>query len=97
MLDLATFNDSDDDNFAIIETNHGEELKTSGWPTDGDFEIVAYRASKKTCEVVSAEDLADDIAMAVQAMRANGMFKEGKPDWCKRLELYADGSTFLRR
>ena len=88
MLDLAISIDTDSTNTTIIETNHGVELKAPDWPQDCDFQLVAFDPLGETCEVVSAECLAEDIGEALEALGSTS-FNGGKPDWYRRLEFYS--------
>ncbi len=89
MLDLAISMDTDSRNTTIIETNHGVELGAPEWPQDCDFQLVAFDASGDSCEVVSAEGLAEDIGKALMALDRAAAFKRRKPDWYRRLGRYA--------
>jgi hypothetical protein len=90
MLDLAISVGTDARNTTIIETNHGAELRAPGWPQDCDFQLVAFTRSGRSCEVVSPEDLTDDIGMALLAIKDAKRFKGRKPDWFRRLERYSE-------
>jgi hypothetical protein len=90
MLDLAISVGADSRNTAIIETNHGAELRAPGWPQDCDFQLVAFSMSGRNCEVVSPEDLAADIGMALLAIKEAKCFKGRKPNWFRRLERYSE-------
>lgn len=90
MLDLAISVGADSRNTAIIETNHGAELRAPGWPQDCDFQLVAFSRSGRNCEVVTPEDLAEDIGRALIAIRRAKCFKGRKPDWFRRLERYSE-------
>ena len=92
MLDLAISIDTDTRNTTIIETNHGVELKAPEWPQDSDFQLVAFNPSGETCEVVWAEDVAEDIGKALTTLDKAAPFKGRKPGWYRRLERYARGS-----
>ena len=89
MLDLAIAIDTDARNTTIVETNHGVELKAPEWPHDCEFQLVAFGPSRRTCEIVFSECLADDIGEALTALDKTGAFKGRKPDWYRRLKLYA--------
>jgi hypothetical protein len=86
MLDLAISIDTDP---RVVETNNGVKLKAPGWPQDCDFQLVAFDPSGESCEVISAENLAEDIGKALMALDREAPFKGGKPDWYRRLERYA--------
>jgi len=92
MLDLAISIDTDTRNTTIIETNNGLELKAPGWPQDCEFQLVAFNPSGETCEVVWAEDVAEDIGKALTTLDRAAPFKGRKPGWYRRLERYARGS-----
>jgi hypothetical protein len=89
MLDLAISIDTDSTNTTIVETNRGMMLRAPGWPQDCDFQLVAFDTSEENCEVVSADDLAEDIGDALGALDRAVTFKDGKPDWYLRLARYA--------
>jgi hypothetical protein len=89
MLDLAIEMDRDSRNTSIIETNHGVELKCPDWPHDCEFQLVAFNPSEDSCEVVWANGLAHDISEALRTIDSAALFKGQKPDWYRRLELYA--------
>lgn len=92
MLDLATWTENDS-NIAVIETNHSVLLKAPGWPSDTDFELVAFSPLGKTCAVIRAADLAADIASALSTLDKATAWEGEKPDWYRRLERCADGAT----
>ena len=92
MIDLAIIVDSDSNDVAIVETNSGAELKAPDWGTDTDPKLVAFYPSKKRCEIVDCAELANDIGYALDALRAAGTLKDGKPEWFNKLELYAAGA-----
>ena len=92
MIDLAIIVDSDSTEVAIVETNSGAEFRAPDWGTDTDPKLVAFYPSKRRCEVVDCAELANDIGYALAALRAAGTFNERKPEWFKKLELYAAGS-----
>jgi len=89
MLDLAISIDTDPANTTIIETNCGVRLKAPDWPQDCDFQLVAYDPSGDSCGVVSAEGLADDIGEALLMLDRAVSPAGEKPDWYRRLKLYA--------
>jgi hypothetical protein len=89
MLDLAISIDIDQRNTAIIETNQGVRLKAPDWPNDCDFQLVAFDPSGETCEIVPAEALAGDIGKALMSLNGAEALEGEKPDWYRRLELYA--------
>lgn len=96
MLNLAIVTDTDADGTDIVETNHGDNFKAPDWPRDCEFQMVAYRPSDKTCEVVSADVLADDIGRAIRALQATRKFRGDQPDWYRRLARYAVGAPSMR-
>ncbi len=89
MLDLAISVDIDQKKIPIIETNHGVRLEAPDWPNDCDFQLVAFDASGRTCDIVPAEVLAGDIGEALTALDSVAAFERKKPDWYRRLEFYA--------
>jgi hypothetical protein len=89
MLDLAISIDTDQTNTTIIETNHGVELRAPDWPQDCDFQLVAFDPRGRSCEVIPAECVADDIGEALMTIERTAVFANDKPDWSLRLELYA--------
>jgi hypothetical protein len=97
MLDLAIEIDRDSRNTPIIVTNHGVQLKAPEWPHDCEFQLVAFNPSEDSCEVVWAACLADDIGEALIALDRSVPVEGRKPDWYRRLELYAaQGSLPVR-
>jgi hypothetical protein len=68
-------------------------LKAAEWPTDTDFELVAFRPSENTCEVIRAVELASDIAQALLTLDKAVVWEGQKPDWYQRLEMCADGAS----
>ena len=91
MLSLAISIDCDSKGADIIETNDGTQLKCPTWPRDCESQLVAYRPSDKTCDTVYTAELSADIAEALRALEATGTLKKRKPDWYRRLKLYAAG------
>jgi hypothetical protein len=89
MLDLAISIDTDSKNTTIIETNSGVILKAPEWPQDCEFQLVAFKPSGQTCEIVWADGLAEDIGEALVALQREPSLKGRKPDWFRRLKLYA--------
>jgi hypothetical protein len=90
MLDLAISIGTDPTNITIVDTNRWkDELKAPGWPSDSDFQLVAFNPSGESCEVVEAEDLARDIGRALMRLGRLAPYKGRKPDWYRRLELCA--------
>ena len=92
MLDLAIATDQDRKMATIVETNHGRSLKASGWPQDSDFHLVAFHPKQKSCEVVSASELAADISNLVRLVASRRLVRGRKPTWLRRLEQYAIGA-----
>lgn len=92
MLDLAVSAETTWEGTAVVETVHGVELKAPEWNHDSDFELVAFSPSGKSCEVIRAEDLARDIAMALLTLDEAAALKRGRPDWYRRLKSYAEGA-----
>jgi hypothetical protein len=93
MLDLAIAIDIAPDDTTIIETNHGLLLRAPEWPHDCEFQLVAFDPSKDSCEIVSSETLAGDIAEALRAIDAAPFSRDKKPDWYDRLKLYTIQSS----
>jgi hypothetical protein len=89
MLDLAISIDIDSKNTTIIETNNGVTLKSPDWPQDCEFQLVAFNPARSTCEVVWADGLVEDIGEALAALEGVPSLKGRKPDWYRRLKLYA--------
>jgi hypothetical protein len=89
MLDLAISIDTDPKNTTVIETNHGVKLRAPRWPQDCDFQLVAFDPWSDSCEIVPTEGLAGDIRTALITLDSVAPFKGLKPDWYRRLELYA--------
>jgi hypothetical protein len=92
MLDLAISVDTDRNGTPIIETNHGVRMKAPEWFDDCEFQLVAYTPSAKTCQIISAEELAGDIRQALAALENVGVLKPRKADWYRRLRRYAEGA-----
>ena len=92
MLDLAISVDTDRNGTTIIETNHGVRLKAPKWSQDCEFQLVAFSPSARTCQAISAEQLADDIRKALAALENVGVLKPRKADWHRRLRRYAEGA-----
>jgi hypothetical protein len=95
MLDLAISVDTDPRGTDIIETNHGEQFNAPSWPRDCEFQLVSFRPGAKTCDVVTAAELVDDIAHALQALKATGLSGTKKPEWYKRLNQIAEGAGLM--
>jgi hypothetical protein len=97
MLALAIPIDTDRLGNTIIETNAGRELTARGWPQDCEFQLVAFRPAGKTCEVVWTEQLAEDIAKALELLDTTAVCPGAKPDWYQRLDNYCNGIGLRRR
>ena len=95
MLSLAISIDCDSKGADIIETNDGTQLKCPTWPRDCESQLVAYRPSDKTCDTVYTVELSADIAEALRVLEATGMLKKRKPNWYRRLKLYAAGEISI--
>lgn len=90
MLALAIPIDIDRRGNTIIETNAGRQLKAPGWPQDCEFQLVAFRPSSRTCQVVWTEQLAEDIAEVLELMDRLHIYRKAKPGWYQRLEKYSN-------
>jgi hypothetical protein len=93
MIDLAISIDSDTRGTTVIETNRGAQLRAPRWPQDCDFQLVVFRPSGKTCEVIWIEQLAEDIANALMMLDEAKAVKAVKPDWYRRLSRCANGAA----
>ena len=93
MIDFAISIDDDASGTTIVETNHGRRMASPTWPQDGDFRLVAFAPSGKKCEVVSPAELADDIALALQALEQVPEAARKKPQWYRRLRRCAAGAV----
>jgi hypothetical protein len=91
MLDLAISVDTDRNGTTIVETNHGVRLKARDWSQDCEFQLVAFTPSSRTCQVISAEELADDIRKALATLEEVSVLKARTADWHRRLRRYAEG------
>lgn len=91
MFDLAISVDTDRNGTTIIETNHGVRLKAPDWSQDCEFQLVAFTPSSRTCQVISAEELADDIRKALAALENVGGREARTADWHRRLRRYVGG------
>lgn len=89
MLDLAISTDCDENGVPVVETNNGRELKAPDWPQDCDFQLVAFKKSAKTCKIIWTEELANDLAQALEALDRAGLLNGQKLDWYRRLSLYS--------
>jgi hypothetical protein len=93
MLDLAISIDTNFSGTDIIETNHGGVFEAPEWPRDCEFQLVAYRPSDKSCEVISATALAEDIGHAINALQMSDTFDGAQSEWYWRLKQYAAGTA----
>jgi hypothetical protein len=93
MLDLAISENIDPRSKTIALTNHGRTMRASNWPQDCEFQLVAFTPSARTCRVVWAGEIAEDIGTALKALDQAGIVARGKPDWYRRLARYAQGSA----
>jgi hypothetical protein len=93
MIDLAISIDTDAAGTTIVETNNGSNLRAPTWPQDCDFQLVAFNPSSKRCEVVWAEELANDICTALVTLDRMAALRGPRPDWYRRLKLYARGAS----
>lgn len=91
MLSLGIPIDLDDAENTIVELNIGGEFLARDFPSDSEFQLLAFRPSAKACEVVWVEELAKDIGEALTALEQTG-FKRCKADWYRRLSLYCSGA-----
>ena len=90
MLSLGIPIDFDDAGNTIVDLNTGGELKAKDFPQDSEFQLLAFRPTGKSCEVVWVEELANDIGEALAALERTG-FKQAKSGWHRRLTLYSSG------
>jgi len=97
MLALAIPIDTDRRGNTIIETNAGRELTARRWPQDCEFQLIAFRPSGNTCQVVWTEQLAEDIAHVLELVDTTGVCRGNKPDWYQRLDSYCTGIGLRRR
>lgn len=91
MLALAIPIDIDGRGNTIVETNAGHQLKAPRWPQDSEFQLVAFRPSSRTCQIIWADQLAEDIAKVLELLDKLGVHRKSKPDWRQRLKKYSDG------
>jgi hypothetical protein len=96
MLALAIPVDIDTRGNTIIETNAGRELTAPRWPQDSEFQLVAFRPSGKTCQVVWTEQLAEDIGKVLELLDTTDIYHGAKPDWYQRLQSYCSGIGMRR-
>ena len=90
MLDLAISEDVTAKGETVVLTNHGRTLHALDWPQDCDFQLVGFSPSAIGCNVVWTEQLAHDIGMAIEALDGARAVGDAKPDWYRRLVLYAE-------
>jgi hypothetical protein len=88
MLDLAIPIYVDED-ITIVQASSGVALKVIGWPEDGEAQLVAFSARGKTCEIVTADEVAIGIKSALKALDEARVFDGEKPGWYRSLQLYA--------
>lgn len=93
MLSLAISIDTDPKGTNVIETNHGVQLKAARWPQDCEFQLVAFNPANKACEVISTEQLVNDIRDALRTFQASDVLKVQRMEWYRRLALYAEGES----
>jgi hypothetical protein len=93
MLDLAISIDTDARGTSVIETNGGKKLKAPRWPQDCEFQLVAFNPSGKVGDVITTEELAEDMSCALRTLQESGLMIGTKPDWYKRLAYYARGAS----
>jgi hypothetical protein len=96
MIDLAISIDTDAKGTTIIETNRGAQFRSPRWPQDCDFQLVAFRPSGNTCEVIWTKQLAEDISNALRMLDSMKAVKGSKPDWYRRLSHCANGAAKSR-
>jgi hypothetical protein len=75
-----------------IETEDGTRITVRNWPQDSDTNMVAYRPTQKFGVVVSASQIAEDIARLLRAVDATTRVSR-RTDWYKRLQQYALGTS----
>jgi hypothetical protein len=93
MIDLAISIDDDARGVTIIETNHGDRFAAPEWPQDSEQRLVAFRPRAKECEVLDPGELAQDIALALEALAPALRGAGKKPEWYHRLKKCAAGAT----
>jgi hypothetical protein len=91
MLDMAIAVDVDRNGTIIIETNQGARLRAPDWPSDCDFQLVAFNPTAPQCEVIWLDLLMSDIAEALAAIDSLGPSKTRRSDWYHRLRRYSRG------
>ena len=92
MLDIAISIETNAKGITVIETNHGSRLKAMSWPQDCESQLITFKPSSTTCDVIWPEQLADDIFSALKTLQAAKTLKGRKPNWYRRLMLYAEGA-----
>jgi hypothetical protein len=92
MLSLGIPIDFDAAGNTVVDLNIGGELKANDFPQDSDFQLLAFRPSAKTGQVVWIDELARDISEALLALEQAG-FKHTEIEWHRRLALYCSGSN----
>ena|SRR5712664_4233201 len=93
MLDLAISEDVNSKGETIVLTNCGRTMRAPRWPQDCDFQLVGFAAAAAACDIVWTEQLAQDIGMALEALRTAGAPTGRKPAWYRRLARYASGAS----
>lgn len=73
-----------------IETEDGTRITVGNWPQDSETNMVAYHPTQKFGVVVSASQLAEDIARLLRAVEGKTRVSRGS-DCYKRLQQYASG------
>ncbi len=76
----------------IIETNEGQSLRCQNWPQDSEVRLVSFRPATTTGQVVSPDQLAEDIAQAISHLERGAKLPARTPAWLKRLSDYAAGA-----
>lgn len=77
----------------LIQTNDGVQRTIPRWPSDSDFQLVAFSPGSRVAEVVRSNELAADIAQALQALKLAGAITDPVPDWFRCLAGCACEST----
>jgi hypothetical protein len=92
MIDLAISVDDTPRGVTVVETNHGDRMTAPQWTQDSDFRLVAFRPKAKSCEVLWPEELASDIALALDVLEPLIAAAGKKPGWYHRLKTCAAGA-----
>jgi len=92
MIDLAISVDDDARGVTVVETNHGDRMAAPQWPQDSDFRLVAFSPGAKKCDVLWPAELANDIALALEALEPTLAAAGKKPEWHRRLRKCAAGA-----